>query len=231
MRIDMIDIRMLSAFLLVLLGAMVLLASASSTPSVRISEVSLLDDGQEAITYGVLVDIRVFDSGTEVLLLSDDRNGAVLEVISSPGTRPQPSTYLAIGDEIRVLGEVSNSRVLSLMYSSSDRIHLMRASENVLTVEMLSSNWLLFQGDEFHICGLLAADASNETLRLFDSDMDHSISLRSDGQDVSRLMSKKVMVEGVLMFDSNSMGFYIDAGSISIAHDNPFLDVQRWTLP
>jgi hypothetical protein len=222
---------MIATLLSALLGAMVLLASASSTPSVRISEISLLDDGQEAITSGILVDLRVFDSGAEALLLTDDADGAVLKVISSPGIRPQPSSYVDIGDEVRVLGEVSNSRVLSIMYSSSDRVNLRRASEYVLTVEILSRNWLLFQGDEFRICGLLAVDASNETLRLSDSDTDHSISLRSHGQDVSRLMSKKVVVEGILRFDSSSMGFYIDAGSISIAHDNPFLDVQRWALP
>lgn len=229
-RISIIDTRMIAALLSVLLGIMVLLASASSTPSVRISEVPLLDDGQEAFTSGILVDLRVFDSGAESLLLTDDTDGAVLNVISLPGIRPQPSSYVDIGDELRVLGEVSNSRVLSILYSSSDRVILRRASEYVLTVEILSRNWLLFQGDEFRICGLLAADASSGTYRLFDSDMGHSISIRSDGRDVSHLMSKKVMVEGVLRFDSNSMGFYIDAGSMTIAHDNPFLDVQRWAF-
>ena len=227
----MIDTRVITALLSVLLGIMVSLASTSSTPSVRISELSSLDDGQDAVTSGIVVDICIFDSGAESLRLTDDTDGAVLTVISQPGIRPQPSSYVDIGDEIRVLGEVSNSRVMSIMYSSSDRINLRRASEYVLTVEILSRDWLLFQGDEFRICGRLARDASNETLRLFDSDMDHSTLLRNDGQDVSRLTWKQVMVEGVLRFDPESMVFYIDASSVSIAHDNPFLDVHQWAFP
>jgi hypothetical protein len=219
--------RIITTILSVLLGGMVLLSSTSSAPFVRISEISLLDDGQEAATSGILVDIWVFDGGTESLLLTDVANGAVLKVISSPGVKPQPSSYLDIGDEVRIMGEVSNSKGLSIMYSSSDRINLKSASEYVVTVELLSRSWRLFQGDEFRVCGLLEADASNESLRLFDTDMDHSIALRSEGLDVSHLMSKKVMVEGILKLDSNSLNFYIDAGSISIAHDNPFLDVPR----
>jgi hypothetical protein len=209
----------------IILGGMVLLASASTTPSVRISEIPLLDDGQEVITSGILVDIRVFDGGTEALLLTDDVAGAVLKVICSPGVKPQPSSYIDIGDEVRVMGDVSNSRVLSIIYSSSDRIHLRKTSEHVLTVELLSKGWLLFQGDELRVCGLLEEDVPSGTVRLYDSDMEHSISIRSDGQDVSRLISKVVVVEGVLTLDPTSMGFYIDAGSISAAHDNPFLDV------
>ncbi len=227
MRIGVIDTRVIAGLLSALLASMILLASASSTPSVRISEITLLDDGQDAFTSGVLVDIKVFDGGSEALLLTDDADGSVLRVISSPGIKQQPSGYLDIGDEVRVLGEVSNSRVLSIMYSSSDRIDLIRASENVLTVEILSRSWLLFQGDELRISGVLATYATSETLRLFDPDMDHSISLRNDGQDLSHLAMKIVTVEGFLRFDSNSMDFYIDAVSISIAHDNPFLDVQR----
>jgi hypothetical protein len=210
---------------------MVLLASASTAPCVRISEVPLLDDGQDAFTYGILVDILVFDSGTESLLLADDADGAVLKVICMPGIRPRPSSYVDIGDEIRVLGEVSNTRVMSIMYSSSDRIILSKSSECVLTVEVLSRNWLLFEGDEFRICGLLVAGAADGALRLFDSDLSHSIELRSLGQNVSRIVSKQVAVEGVLRYDSESMILFIDAGSISVAHDNPFLDVQRWAFP
>lgn len=231
MRISMVDTRVIAALLSALLCAMVLLASASAAPCVRISEVPLLDDGQDAFTSGILVDILVFDSGTESLLLTDEADGAVLKVICMPGIRPRPSSYVDIGDEIRVLGEVSNTRVMSIMYSSSDRITLMRTSECVLTVEVLSRNWLLFEGDEFRICGLLAAGTAAGTLRLFDSDTDHSIAVRSPGQDVSRLMSKQVTVHGILRFDSESMILFIDAGSISVAHDNPFLDVQRWAFP
>jgi hypothetical protein len=226
-QIGMIDTRLAAGLLSALLGIMILLASASPTPYVRLSEISLLDDGQEALTSGILVDIRIFDSGTEALLLADDTDGALLDVISSPGIRPQPSDYVDIGDEIRVLGEVSNSRASSTLYSSSDHVSLRRASEYVLTVEMLSRNWQLFQGDQLRISGVLATDVADGAVRLFDPDMGHSVSIQYDGQDVSRLMSKKVIVVGILKFDSNSMRLYIDAGSMSIAYDNPFLEVQR----
>ncbi len=227
----MVDTRIIAALLSALLCAMVLLASVSTAPCVRISEVPLLDDGQDAFTSGILVDLLVFDSGTESLLLTDDADGAVLKVICMPGIGPRPSSYVDIGDEIRVLGEVSNTRVMSVMYSSSDRITLTKASECVLTVEVLSRNWLLFEGDEFRISGLLAAGTADGTHRLFDSDLSHSIEIRSLGQDVSRIVSKQVTVEGVLRYDSESMVLFIDAGSISVAHANPFLDVQRWAFP
>lgn len=230
MRVGIIHARKIATILSMLLGLMVVLASTSSTPTVKLTDISSLDDGQEVYTSGIVADISVFDSGSEALLLTEEAGGAVLKVICSPGVRQSPSGYIDVGDEVRVLGEVSNSRATSVLFSDSDHIDLRRTSEYVLTVETLSKNWLLFEGDEIRITGILMGGAYGKPPRLFDPDMDHGISLRVDMQNISRFESTKVLVDGILRLDPNSMAFYIDSLLISEAHGNPFLEVQRWAL-
>jgi hypothetical protein len=231
MRIGAPDLRLVTGLLSVLLCVMVFFASASSTPSVSVSEAQLLDDGQYVRTSGVLVDLIVYDGGAEALIIADVEDGAVLKVISSPGISPQPSRYARIGDEVRALGEVFNSKSSSIIYSDSDRINLMRTSEEVLTMEVLSRYWILFQGDEIRIYGFFVADSSRQTFRLSNPDMSCSIALRVSGISTWKFVSENVSVRGIMEFDASSMEFYIDAESITLAHGNPFLGVQRWALP
>lgn len=194
-------VEVISTCLILLLSSIVLLGSSSGPPTVGISSVDDIEDGTTIRVVGVLVDLRLYDSGAEGLILADLGDGTVVKVVSMLGIKVQPSSYLRVGDEVLVTGEVSSLESSPVIFSSSDDLKLQRKSEVVLTVESLARNWHLFDGDIVRVKGIVDSSASGG-LRLYDCSSRSSIAVLHGDVDAGRFVGSTVTLTATLRFDT-----------------------------
>ena len=209
MRIRHADRRLFALVLGALLSAMIMVSSSSSIPTVAVHEVPMFEDGEVVRLVGLVVDILLYDTGSEGLVLADAGDGTTVKVICSHGDKELPSRYLAIGDEASARGEISNQRMPPVVFASSDDIELIRESASALSVGLLSQHWSQFEGDRLKISGLVIQGDSEGSYRLTDPDLVHSIELRSDECDFWGFVGKRVSVNAVLKLDPRSFVLYL----------------------
>jgi len=191
-----------TAILLVgLLTSLVLLGTSSEPPLVSISDVPNLESGTRVELIGLLVELRIYDSGAEGLVLADADGGFTARVVCSGGIRPQPSSYTSIGDELRVIGDISSGETGTLVFTDSDKIAISRESEAVLSVRTVSSNWMLFEGDTIRINGIVEMDGSGSGLRLVECSGGCSIAVGTNQVSLDILVGQQVIVTATLDFD------------------------------
>ena len=202
----------LALVLIVLLGSIVLLGASSATPRVEIPQIPSVDDGTSVAVSGILVDFRSYDSGVENLVLMDSRSGATVKILCSKGIGPPPSQYAAIGDELLIRGEVSQYKSSPTVFTDSEGVSVLKKAEFVLTVKLLSTNWVLFEGDEFVIRGVMMLSGH----RLYDHDLELSIMVVSDGVSVSQFDDKGVLVTCELRYDDSIMALTLVVESVHL---------------
>lgn len=204
----------LAALLLVTLSSIIGLGLHAEIPAVDLSGICFLDEGQEVVVRGLLVDLRRYDSGFESLVVASVDGQSTLRVLVSPGHRPQPSAYARIGDSLRVMGRVSNSGSETMVYCESDSVSVEARSEEALTVRALSGAWHLFLGDELRIRGFVITHLASEGVRLYDSDLVCSI-LLTGAVEVSEAAPFEAIVVGILGMDGVSMRLNLHVLDIS----------------
>lgn len=209
------DVQVIAAVLTVLLSAMLFLTSQSSAPLVSVGQVRLFDDGSAIVLIGVVVEMVPHDAGAESLILADPADGATVRVYCDQGLRELPSHYLSIGDEARIEGEVSGTGASPMLFATSDGVSVSRRAGEVLSLEILSRNWALFEGDSFSIGGLVIAGDLPDDFKLTDSDMRYSISLRSGSVEFASFVGKWATLEAVLRLDPGTMVLVLIASSLS----------------
>jgi len=79
-------------------------------------------------------------------------------------------------------------------------------------VKLLSTNWVLFEGDEFVIRGVMMQSGH----RLYDHDLEHSIMVVSDGVSVSQFDDKGVLVTCELRYDDSIMALTLVVESVHL---------------
>jgi len=200
----------LALFLIVLLGSIVLLGATSETPRLEIPQMSSVDDGTSVAVSGVLVDFRSYDASAENLVLMDSRSGATVKIICYRGVGPPPSQYASIGDELLIKGEVSQYQSSPTVFTNNEGVTVLKKAEFVLTVELLSTNWILFEGDEFVIRGVMMQGGH----RLYDYDLEHSIMVVSDVVSVSQFDDRDVLVTCELQYDDSIMALTLVVESV-----------------
>lgn len=194
----------LAVLLLVTLSSVISLALQTAVPVVDLSRVRLLDEGQEIVARGLLVDLRRYDSGFESLVIASPDGQETLRVLVSPGHRPSPSAYARTGDSLRVMGHVSRSGYDTMLYCESGSVSVEARSEGALTVRALSDTWPMFLGDELRIRGIVVTHLASEGFRLYDPDLVCSI-LLTGAVDVSGAAPFEAVVAGILGLDAVSM--------------------------
>ncbi len=194
----------LAALLLVALSSLITLGLQAEVPAVDLSGVCFLDEGQEVVTGGLLVDLRRYDSELESLVIASSDGQDTLRVMVSPGHRPQPSEYARMGDSLRVTGRVSSSGHSMILYCISDSVSVEARSERALTVRTLSEAWQMFLGDELRIRGVVITHQASEGPRLYDPDLVCSILLTGAVEGLAPSPFEAVVV-GVLVLDDTSM--------------------------
>lgn len=202
----------LALILIVLLGSIALLGASSTTPRLEIPQISSVDDGTSVAVSGILVDFRSYDAGVENLVLMDSRSGTTVKIVCYKGIGPSPSQYVAIGDELLIRGEVSQYKSSPTVFTDNEGVSVLKKAEFVLTVKLLSTNWVLFEGDEFVIRGVMMQSGH----RLYDHDMEHSIMVTSDGVSVSQFDGKDVLVTCELRYDDSIMSLTLVVESVHI---------------
>lgn len=200
----------LALVLIVLLGSIVLLGATSETPRLEIPQMSSVDDGTTVSVSGILVDFRSYDAGVENLVLMDSRSGATVKIICYRGIGPPPSKYAAIGDELLIKGEVSQYQSSPTVFTSNEGVTILKKAVFVLTVELLSSNWILFEGDEFVIRGVMMQSGH----RLYDYDLEHSIMVVSDRLSLSQFDDVEILITCELRYDDSIMALTLVVESV-----------------
>src|SRR5512136_74341 len=203
------DARVISAMLATSLGVVIALGSIGTQPTVSISELPSIESGMVVRIFGILADLRVHDSGFESLVLVDPESDAIVNSVCSPGVLPMPSEYSSIGDELQVIGEVSNDRTPPTIFAASDDVKLERSSSEILTLELLASHWHLFEGDEVNVRGILVGTSSGVECRLHGLDGSSSMALVCPNIEISHLNGKLVTLTGTFRLNPSTMAFYI----------------------
>jgi len=214
MKASLVTFRVLAFILMAVLAGMMMLSWSARMPCLEISSLPGLDDGQTVLVRGLLVDLRVNDGGSESLVLADREGAASVWVFVSQAIRSLPSSYAHVGDELRVVGNLALSRSGMSLYSDSDSVVLLARAEQVLTVGALSSHWELFLGDDISVSGILMQTVASSGPRLFDIDMERSLSLSLDGGWDDQLLGRTVTVIGRLVLDEESMSLVLQATAI-----------------
>jgi len=102
---------------------------------------------------------------------------------------------------LQVTGEVGNSGAAPVIFADSDDVTLLRRSEQVLTVETVSRNWLLFEGDVLRIRGILRPTGLGAGIRFYDCADRYSIAILSYDPDLIRYVDSTVTLTATLYFD------------------------------
>jgi hypothetical protein len=210
------DQRVIALLLACFLSSLVMLGSGASPPEVPISQILGIEDGTNILVYGLMVDLWGYESGAESFVLAEPESGRTVKVVSSPAASPQPSEYAQVGDELRVSGELSKTGFVPTIFTKSDRVSLTRESEDVLGIEVLGRNWHLFEGDCVRVGGILLMDGLGVGPRLFDLGMRSSLALSMDGFDAASYLGERVIVTGILGFDSRTLSLILTVRGISV---------------
>lgn len=206
------DPKLTASLLACLLGSMLVLTGVSNPPHVEISSLNAIEEGTTVYVSGLLVSLWRYDTGTESLLLADPSDGSTLKVICAQGVAAFPGTYLCIGDEVLVKGEVMEARPQPVLLSRTDDIERLQPSELALTVKAVCHHWLLFEGDRFNVTGAISTD---DGLRLQDLESEYSISLRLAVGAVAPSPGRDVRADCTLCLDESQMVIYLLAWSLS----------------
>lgn len=202
-------LEVLATVLLLFLSSIVCLGLGTEVPNVELAEMSLVDDGQEVVTRGLLVDLWKYDSGLESLVLATSDGQITLRVQVSKGVQPQPSTYVRYGDALRVFGRLSNSGSEMSIHCDGDSVSVEERAEAALTVRTLSRAWELFLGDEVRIRGVVLSPIVSEGWRLFDIDLQCSIKLMGRPNTTAFCPTLDAVVVGILGMDASSMSLFL----------------------
>ncbi len=206
-----IDPSLVAVLMVGLLSSMVLLSASSPPPSVTVSQLWGLGGDTALTVSGVLVSLRSYDSGSEVMVLADESGADTVKVVSLPGSGPPPSSTLSVGDLVRVSGDCSFEEGVPTVYCSYNGVLLLLPSEDVLTVGMLCDSWRLFEGDHISVSGecVLAADGSP---RLSDAGGGRSIAMKL-GEGIG-FAEGEAVVGCVLVMDVETMALVLLVDSI-----------------
>jgi len=199
------DPKLVAAFLSCLLASMLVLAAGSEPPRVAISSLGSVEEGTPVRVSGLLVSLWRYDSGDESLVLADPSDGATADVRCAGGRAPLPSTYLHIGDELLVEGELTESGRQPVITGSADGIERLRQSETALSVRVVCLFWLLFEGDRFNLTGIISADGQ----RLEDLSSGYSIPLRFAAGAAVPSAGVAVRADCLLILDESQVLIYL----------------------
>lgn len=208
----------LSAMFVMLACGVLLLGTSVGPPQVDVAVLHRLDDGSVVTVRGVVVDLRAFDTGADMLVLLDLRGQEIARIQVAPGCCPRPTMYASVGDIVAATGRVVSEGHIPVVYSSSDRIVLIADSTVALSVCTVCDNWQLFIYDEFMIEGYVQEDAGSGGFCLVDSPGTSGPRLRLHHTDALQCVEgERVRVSGKLTMDPKEMCLILTVRTIFLA--------------
>jgi hypothetical protein len=195
------------------LSTALVLAHQSTFPTLEVGECFSVEPGTPVQVFGVVVEVRSYDSGTEILSLMDRGGGPCLRVICLPQSTISLSEELRIGDLVRVEGEVSRDATDIIVFADKNRVTQVLRPEFVLSVELLCENWRVFEYDRFNVSGAVLSDGDITRLQGFSGS--HSIEMRCQDALLPPVSGAHALVDCTLLIDPRSMVIFLQAHSIS----------------
>lgn len=209
-----LDDRLMSVLAAGLLSSVVLLSSSAAPPSVTVSELWGLGGDATITVTGLLVSLWSYDSGSEVLVMSDEEGPPTVRVVCTPGPGLAPSTALSVGDLLSVSGECVFEDGTPSVFCRYGDVRLTRRSEEVLTVGLLSASWQLFEGDRISMRGVCEAPPAGAP-RLADPEGGCSIAMLL-GPGVAPVEGG-VLVDCTMVLDPVTMSLVLEVHSLEPA--------------
>lgn len=189
-----------------LLASTVLLALSSTPPALSVSDLWALGESTDVTVHGVLVSLRSYESGSEVLVLADETGHPTVKIVCQPGPTPPPSARASMGDLLGATGECVFEDAVPTMYCGSAGVRVIRPSEEVVTVGLVCSSWRLFEGDTFRMSGVCSS--AGGLPRLHDARGDPSLQMRLDrGVEA---VEGPVVVEATLVMDTSVLALVLE---------------------
>jgi hypothetical protein len=207
-----LDDRSVGVLAIGMLSSMVLLASSSCPPSVTVSDLWSLGADSPLTVSGILVSLHAYESGTEILVISDECGSPTVRVICSPGPGPPPSARGSLGDLLLISGRCVFVNGTPAMYCAYTDVEVLRESEEVLTVALLCAAWDLFLGDEISVGGVSEEDLAGR-LWLRDADGGCRILMVLTGGTSPRVGN--VVAECTLVLDTDTMSFVLEVSRLT----------------
>ncbi|MGD9963463.1 MAG: hypothetical protein AB7S97_06170 [Thermoplasmata archaeon] len=208
----LVDAPMMAVLAAGLLTSMVLLSASSAPPSVTVSQLWGLDGDTHLTVCGVLVSLRSYESGSEVMVVSDESGSTTVKVVCAVGPGQAPSASLSIGDLLSLSGECVFEDGIPCVYCRYGDVQLLQRSEEVLTVDMVCASWRLFEGDRLSVRGVCGWDASG-CLRLSDVGGESAI-MMSLAPGVAPFEGE-ALVDCVLVLDGATMALVLQVESLA----------------
>jgi hypothetical protein len=202
----LLDTRIAAVLSAGLLSSVVLLACSTPPLTASIEELWDLSEDADLTTVGSLVSLRVFESGSEVIVLADTMSGRTARVVCTFGPGPPPSARASIGDTVSVHGQCTIEEGAPVVYCRYPDVIVLHQSEEVLTVAVLGTSWQLFIGDTFCIGGIAMLDPDRGP-RLVDSEGGCSIEMRLGDMPP---VDGRVVVVVTLLLDGSTMALLLD---------------------
>jgi hypothetical protein len=198
------DSRTLAAVFTVCLATLLWAASTSSPPTLSVSEVPSAGDGTVVRVFGVVADIRVYDSGYTSVLLADHVTGATVHVVLPPSSNAVLGA-MAVGDQVLAEGTTSLDHTGVTVFADGNRVEVMSRAAFTMSVEFLCSHWQLFEFDRFNVSGSATFEAGEDYWWLSDPYSGHRI--RATPCDALRDTDNgaTVLVDCTLMVDLRTM--------------------------
>jgi hypothetical protein len=169
------DCRTPAAVFTVCLATLLWAASTSCPPLLSVSEVPGAGDGTVVRVFGVVADIRVYDSGYASVLLADHVTGATIRVMLPPSSSWVVLDVVAIGDQMFAEGTTSLDPAGTTVFADGNRVEVMSRVAFTMSVEFLCSHWQLFEFDRFNVSGSVTFEADEDYWWLSDPYSGHRI--------------------------------------------------------
>lgn len=206
-----LDARIASILSVGFLSSSVLLAASTPAPTLTVSQLWGLGEDADLTVLGLLVSLRSYESGAEVLVLADLSGAATVKSVCTFGPGPAPSEHVSIGDMLAISGQCTFEEGEPCVYCRYTDVTVLRVSEEILTVDVLSASWHLFEGDIIRVAGIADVD-SEGGVWLRSSDGVAAIRMVLDGQPTP---TGPVVVQARLVMDVATMSLVLEAYDIS----------------
>lgn len=180
-------------------------SSSASPPLLSVSELPSAGDGTVVRVFGVVADIRVYDSGYASILMADHVTGATAHVILPPSSSDTVLGAMTIGDQILAEGTTSLDSAGATVFADGNSVEVMSRAAFTMSVEFLCSHWRLFEFDRFNVTGSVIYEAGEGYWWLSDPYSGHRI--RALACDAMRDIGDgaTVLVDCTLIVDLRTM--------------------------
>lgn len=204
-----INNRSVSAILLAAMTVLFGLAMNSRPPLLQVSEMDVVEDGMVVRVFGIVADIRNFDSGYASVLLADHVTGDTVSIMFEPEPVQATLSDLSIGDEVLVEGTAAVEPSRTTVFANAENARILSKAAFTMSLEFLCSNWRLFEFDRFNVSGVIVAEPDSGDLWLTDTLSGHRIRMFLGSESAVVFSGDEAILDCTLLVDTQTMNLFL----------------------